>query len=175
MNDYSTQTKPDNYQIKILKGLRNFGEEIASFYEDGIEIINNENLKTKPYLLAHILREIECGFRDIFRQDREKDHKESINVVLGIDKSNEFSEKWYLIAKKFHKYSHRRGAWKEPRDFKIVKQLWDEFEEILYQLVGNYYNIIRHIDRIIKREPTENSIKKLINLLKIEPINPRNF
>lgn len=52
-------------QQEIYNGLGRIGEEIAAFYFDGLRIINTDTLKTKSYLLAHILREIEGGLRDI--------------------------------------------------------------------------------------------------------------
>jgi len=42
----------------IYYGLSNIGEEITSFYFDGVRILNSENLLIKSYLLAYIGRDI---------------------------------------------------------------------------------------------------------------------
>ncbi len=54
-------------QIEIHKGLKAIGPEIAQFYLDGLELIES-NLGTKLNLLAHTMREIDGGLRDIFEQ-----------------------------------------------------------------------------------------------------------
>ena len=59
-------------QNEIHKGLNSIGPEIAQFYLDGLELINS-NLGTKSYLLAHILREIDGGLRNIFEQKQLKE------------------------------------------------------------------------------------------------------
>ncbi len=54
-------------QLEIHKGLKAIGPEIAQFYIDGMQVVDSE-LGTKSNLLAHILREIDDGLRDIFEQ-----------------------------------------------------------------------------------------------------------
>lgn len=58
-------------QLEIHKGLKAIGPEIAQFYLDGIQLIDS-SLGTKSNLLAHILREIDGGLRDIFEQKQLK-------------------------------------------------------------------------------------------------------
>lgn len=58
-------------QIEIHKGLKAIGPEIAQFYFDGIQVVDSD-LGTKSNLLAHILREIDGGLRDIFEQKQLK-------------------------------------------------------------------------------------------------------
>lgn len=54
-------------QLEIHKGLKAIGPEIAQFYFDGIQLIDSD-LGTKSNLIAHILREIDGGLRDIFEK-----------------------------------------------------------------------------------------------------------
>jgi len=49
----------ESKQLEIYKGLKDIGPEMSAFYLDSIEILKSDNLETKPYLLAHIAREIE--------------------------------------------------------------------------------------------------------------------
>lgn len=69
-------------QIEIHKGLQAIGPEIAQFYLDGLVLIDS-NLGTKSNLLAHIMREIDGGLRDIFEQKQLK--KEFQNQMKNED------------------------------------------------------------------------------------------
>jgi len=173
----------DTRQLEIYKGLKNIGPEISAFYLDGIKIFNDDGLVTKSYLLAHIAREIEGGLRDVLVTKAESEKKckecgqsiEKINHVgsicraLGVDKEDSFAEKWYKIAKDLHKYAHRHGAWKTPREKSEFEKLWKEFENILFELAGTYYNLLDRVDRILKYEiPTEEIIETLPNLLELD-------
>jgi len=55
----------DARQRAIYRGLKNIGAEIEAFYLDGLKILQDDNLQTAGYLLAHIAREIDGGLRDI--------------------------------------------------------------------------------------------------------------
>jgi hypothetical protein len=156
-------------QIDIYNGLRSIGEEIAVFFLDGVKILNNNNLETKSYLLAHIAREIEGGLRDILVGIEGVSHIDSICNALGVNKEDSFAKRWHKIAKEFHKYAHRHGPWKTPREKSEFENLWKEFEEILFQLVGTYYNLLDRIDHILKYEkPSEGVLETLPNLLRPE-------
>ena len=156
-------------QIDIYNGLRSIGEEIAVFFLDGVKILNNNDLETKSYLLAHIAREIEGGLRDILVGIEGVSHIDSICNALGVNKEDSFAKRWHKIAKEFHKYAHRHGPWKTPREKSEFENLWKEFEEILFQLVGTYYNLLDRIDHILKYEkPSEGVLETLPNLLRPE-------
>jgi hypothetical protein len=171
-------------QIDIYNGLKSIGNEIASFYLDGVKIYKNGELKTKSYLLSHIAREMESGIRDILSEKErdvkkcemcgqliveQKSHIESICEALGVDKEDYFAREWFKVSKKFHKYAHRQGAWEEPREEYIGEEIWKDFEKILLVLVGNFYNLLNRVDRIIKYEkPSERMIQVLPNLLKLK-------
>lgn len=167
-------------QNSIYSGLSNIGEEIASFYFDGVRILNSENLFTKSYLLAHIGREIEGEIRGILapRKDskickvcnqvipEEGGHIDSICRALNLTSNHPLVKKWYKL--EFHKFAHRSGGYKEPRNEEIVLQKWKDFEDILGLLVGNYYNlIIRVLDVILEHEkPSRKVLLEISNLLK---------
>ena len=177
-------------QIDIYNGLKSIGEEIAAFFLDGIKILNNNDLETKSYLLAHIAREIEGGLRDILvgREQSVKKCKECgqpiervshidfICNALGVNREDLFAKRWHKIAKEFHKYAHRHGPWKTPREKSEFENLWNDFEEILFQLVGTYYNLLDRIDHILKyKKPSEGVLKTLPNLLKPEAMHSYFF
>ena len=65
-------------QAEICKNLQNVFPEIAAFYRDGIRILQNDDLETSAYLLAHLAREIEGGLRDVLSEKR----KSNLEVVI---------------------------------------------------------------------------------------------
>jgi len=168
-------------QIEIYEGLKSIGEEIASFFADGVDMINSD-YKTKSYLIAHLSREIEGGLRDIFAPRIRKEieicpkceqpirksisHRQSIIEALGNTDETELSKEWHKIAKKFHKYAHRHGAWKEPRGKDEFIELWFRFENVLLKLLGNYFAIEERLEHIMKIDkPTKEILGTLPNLL----------
>ncbi|MBT1248694.1 hypothetical protein [Thermosipho sp. 1244] len=186
MEEYSFSFNQQNVildakQQKIYEGLKQIGDEISAFYLDGVKIYKS-NLSTKSYLLAHIAREIEGGIRDVFASDVKKEedkcskcgktikkasHIDEICAVLDLSKDSKFVKDWHGIAKEFHKFAHRHGAWKKPRTNENFENLWEKFEIILFKLVGEYLNLNRLIDKILKVEkPTNEILNTLKNLLK---------
>ncbi|HOF07542.1 MAG TPA: hypothetical protein P5301_04810 [Bacteroidales bacterium] len=175
--------KLENYQQNIYDGLKQIGEEIASLYYDGVVIFNSE-LSSKSYLLAHIDREIEGGIRDILvsghKQENQKccccgnvikesNHKYEISKALGANEDDKFVQEWHDIANEFHKYAHRHGAWRTPREKETFNKLWKRFEKILNYLVGDYIKITQLMDKFLgTKQPTKEILGALENLLKDE-------
>ncbi|MBO8161891.1 MAG: hypothetical protein H0Z24_09705, partial [Thermosipho sp. (in: Bacteria)] len=185
MEEYSFNLNSQNVILdakrqKIYEGLKQIGEEISAFYLDGVKIYKS-NLATKTYLLAHIAREIEGSIRDIFASDVKKEkarcsrcgrtiektnHIDEICAVLDLSKDSKFVKEWHRIAKEFHKFAHRHGAWKKPRTNEEFSDLWEKFEIILFKLVGEYLNLNKLIDKMLKVEtPTNEILNVLKNLL----------
>jgi hypothetical protein len=169
-------------QKEIHTRLKEIGEEIAAFYLDGIIILNDDSIQTKSNLLAHVAREIDGGFRDIFFVNEPLKicelckkpinthlHQKSICKVLGVDKENPLAKEWFLTSKDFHKFAHRHGAYKKPRPLDDFQDIWSRYEDVLFRLIGSYYRLLDRIDDILKKEkPSKAMIKTLPNLLKIK-------
>ena len=176
-------------QAEIHRNLEAIGPEIAAFYLSGIKVLQNDDIETSSYLLAHIAREIEGSLRDIFSTDQEKrtiqkhlkkadlgnlneriGHIASILAALGIDDLGApLAQKWISVATRFHEFAHRRGAWEHARGRDTFVPLWRDFERVLADLVGNYFNLLSRLDRILNyEEPTEEIISTLPNLLAAE-------
>ena len=196
-------------QSEIYQNLEAIGPEIASFYLSGVKMLNDNDLETSSYLLAHIAREIDGGLRDVLSEKRKEElefvirtpdgnksiyekgkegifkfatsapgtveiaynrigkHKTSILQSLGIDDPSPLAERWISVAKRFAAFAHRHGAWKPPRRREEFIPLWHEFENVLADLVGNHFNLLDRIDRILGYEkPTKEIIKTLPILLK---------
>ena len=174
-------------QAEIYRNLKTIGPEIAAFYCSGVKMLNNKDLGTSSYHLAQIAREIEGGLRDVLSQKQEKQriqkqlqktdmgnlsdrigHIASILAALNIDDlSDPLAQRWISVATQFHKFAHRHGPWESPREKEAFVPLWNEFENVLVELVGTYFKLLDRIDRILGYEkPTEEIIKTLPNLLK---------
>ncbi|MBU0951951.1 MAG: hypothetical protein KKH91_03875 [Elusimicrobia bacterium] len=178
-----TDLRLEKYQIDIYNGLRDIGEEISSMYCDGVRIFKSD-FSSRPYILAHLAREIEGSIRDIYASTKKAEIKicptcgnkkkssqiDEICEVLGVSKDDDFAKRWHKIAKEFHKYAHRQGGWNTPREKESFNALWKQFEIILLKLVGQYLGLIILLDQILKNnKPTENILKTLPNLLQNEP------
>ena len=59
-------------QSEIYRNLQAIGPEIAAFYLSGVKVLQDDDLETSSYLLAHIAREIEGGLRDVLSEKREE-------------------------------------------------------------------------------------------------------
>lgn len=100
-------------QLEIHKGLKAIGPEIAQFYLDGLKVVDSD-LGTKSNILAHILREIDGGLRDIFEQKQLK--KEFQNQLKNEDLEklfNQFKEDYknydYLSDITFEDFKKEKG------------------------------------------------------------------
>ncbi len=160
-------------QKNIYDGLASIGEEIAGFYEGGLQIYYG-NLANGAYFLIHAAREINGGLKGIFAvdfnpDDDEKDsHKKSILYSLGEKGSEKLASDWYKTSKKLHKFAHRHGAWKKPRLFEEAKPIWDDFEFVLEKLVGSYYAVIERIEHIGRIDNIDKgATDALCNILKM--------
>jgi hypothetical protein len=165
------------YQTKIYYGLKTIGEEIASFYLDGVKLIKDPNYTSKSYLIGHIAREIDGGLRDIlapkeFQTNHKfedvpqniRNHVNSILLALDSDRNTPLIKEYIDVATTFVKFAHRSGAYREPRDAQEIINLWNRYEKILLKLFGDYINQLKHIDRILKfQKPTEYILETLPN------------
>lgn len=176
-------------QAEIYRNLEAIGPEIAAFYLNGVKTLQDKDNEIASYQLAHIAREIDGGLRDVLTnvQDKKKiqkrlakedigdlkdriGHIASILSALGIDDLyTPLAKRWINVATKFHQYAHRHGSWKTPRSKDEFIPLWYEFEDVLVELVGNYFNLLNMLDRILEHEePTDEIIKTLPKLLASE-------
>jgi hypothetical protein len=161
-------------QEQIYKGLSQLSSEIAAFYRDALLILGEECvLETKVNLVAHLSREIDGGFRDIFApktqesiKESEKTkngHKQSIIDALGF-KNDKIAKEWHAISVTFHGFAHRHGF--TPRSIDEFKDIWKRYEKILHLLTGSVYAISDRINHIVGfEEPTEHIIGSLKKFL----------
>ncbi len=97
-------------QQAVYEGLKTWRPEIASFYKDGLTIIDS-NLESKSYLIGHLMREIDGGLRDMFsvvptqdaesKSDKPKEsHKESIIRAFGLPENSKLFRQYHGAIKK---------------------------------------------------------------------------
>lgn len=100
-------------QTKIYEGLKVIGPEIAQFYFDGLKLIDSD-FGTKSNLLAHTLREIDGGLRDIFepkhlkKEFQDKLKKEDLEKIFDQFKE-EYKEFDYLRDITFDEFKDAKG------------------------------------------------------------------
>ncbi|RZK27221.1 MAG: hypothetical protein EOO43_00255 [Flavobacterium sp.] len=166
-------------QEQIHRGLFQIGNLLGSFYLDALMILSSDcMLTTKVNLLAHLAREIDGGFKDVFAPKDLKAKKEAtmtgekngnyaaILVALGFDQP-EIAEEWLSISKNFHQLAHRHEVWLNPKDFNEMNVLWVRYEKILSILTGSAYAFrdrIKHITSLQK--PSREILGALENLLR---------
>lgn len=93
-------------------------------------------------------------------------HKASILQSLGIDTPSQLAERWFTVARRFAEFAHRHGAWKPPRSREVFLPLWNEFEDILSDLVGDHFKLLDRIDRLLAyQKPSNEIINTLPNIL----------
>ena len=92
---------------------------------------------------------------------------DDVDVLSNPDDANiRFALRWIEVAPKLIDFVHRHGPWKSPRSREEFEHLWYDFEEVLADLVGNYLNLLKRVDRILAyKAPTEEIVKTLPNLL----------
>ena len=67
--------KLSDKELAIYKGLREIGEEIASFFLDGVRLMDDGNYLTRANILGHLAREIDSGLRDFLSRKSDKKKK----------------------------------------------------------------------------------------------------
>lgn len=144
-------------QMAIYDGLNALRPAIAAFYNDGLKI-RDLPLEAKSNLLGHLLREIDGGLRDIYKStgkksDKSDGHKQSIIDCFGLPDDSPLAQAYLDIAQKFNEYAHRSNndilAPKNPAE---IINLWQNFESVLYPLLGSFMGSINRLDVLLERE-----------------------
>ena len=138
------------------------------------DILSSDEDKAK--IQKQLTKEVLTKIGDYSTLKEYKGHIASILAALDIDDvevlSNpddvrtRFAVRWIEVAPGSVDFVHRHGAWKFPRSREAVEQIWSDFEEVLADLVGNYLNLLKRLDRILAyKAPTDDIIGTLPNLL----------
>ena len=138
------------------------------------DILSSDEDKAK--IQKQLTKEVLAKIGDCSTLKEYKGHIASILAALDIDDVEVLSNpddvrtrcavRWIEVAPGSVDFVHRHGAWKFPRSREAVEQIWSDFEEVLANLVGNYLNLLKRLDRILAyKAPTDDIIGTLPNLL----------
>ena len=79
--------------------------------------------------------------------------------------------RWIDVSTRFNDFDHKHGVGKSPRPLEEFLPLWETFEAVLEDLVGNYLNFSRIIDQILEHKaPTKEIKDSLPNMIKPDPL-----
>jgi hypothetical protein len=171
-------------QERIYEGLKTIGQSLANFYLDGIKMIDPVcTIQSKANMIAHAVREIDGGLRDVFAPKKikkeisqnitgvEEDTKEHFSSILAAigkeDPTDTLANKWLSIAKNFHRIAHRKdihgAASVDPTE---IINLWGEYEKVLSVVIGTFLGRTNRMDVLLKLdEPQHDSLPALKNIL----------
>lgn len=144
-------------QLAIYNGLHPLRPAIAAFYKDGLRI-KELPLEAKSNLLGHLLREIDGGLRDIYKPTNKKStdgggHRQSIIDCFGLADNSSLAATYLAIAKQFNEYAHRSNSDIENlKDPSEIMRLWEEFENVLYPLLGSFMGSTLRLDVLLERD-----------------------
>ena len=184
-----------NPQSAINENLQTLAPLLAAFYRDWLRMRQSTNFKCRSYLLGHLAREIDGGFRDILSTDEDKDvieqaleeedwgrvyksngHIASIMSALGVPDFDLRSEQWIKTTKDLFILTHKNSGNKARSLRKESESFWSKFEELLAFLVGGYLNLLNRVDKILNTEqPNKDMVGSLHNLLELEALYKHFF
>ncbi len=182
-------------QFEINQNLQTLAPLLAAFYRDWLRILQSTNFKCRSYLLGHLAREIDGGFRDILSIDQDKDvieqvleeedwgrlykskgHIASIMSALGVPDFDLRSEQWIRTTKDLFILTHKNSGNKAQSLRNESEPFWFKFEELLAFLVGGYLNLLNRVDKILcTKQPSADIVGVLPNLLKLEVLYKHFF
>ena len=166
--------------IKILHGTdletaASLLAHIAREIDGGLRDILSSD-QAKANIQNQLTEEVLTKLGNYSELKERKGHTASILAALGIDDALvllstddvrvNFAIRWINVSTQFHRFAHRHGAWRVPRDREEFEGLWYEFEGILSNLVGSFLDLLSRLDRICAyEEPTQEIRSTLPNLL----------
>ena len=162
-------------QNKELETAANLLALIAREIDGGLrDILSSDEDKAK--IQKGLTKEVLAKIGDYNTLKKYRGHIASILAALRIDDADvlsnpddaniRFALRWIEVAPKLVNFVHRHGPWKPPRSRETFEHLWYDFEEVLADLVGNYLNLLKRVDRILAyKAPTDEIIETLPNLL----------
>jgi len=164
-------------QKDIYGGLLKIRPDIAALYKDGLFLRYCE-LPTRSHAITHYLREIEGGLRDLLdsNKKREESNKTSILRAFDFSEDSELAKKYVTLQMRFPALAHRdSSAITGPRENTEAEKLWDEFEDIIFKLLGSHNALFDRIDTLIKAEEPTKAVLHRIEVIISDPILEHYF
>ena len=104
-----------------------------------------------------------------FTNESEKPTKyiESVCKILNPKEEYRLIKEWVVICSHLAKFAHRDGDNLDVRPFSIIEDIWEEYESILFRVMGSPYALLGIFDKYFTQDtPTKEQVAVLKNLLK---------
>lgn len=165
-------TKP---QKDIYDGLSKLSAELSAFYRDAVLIMGSDcPLESKVNLVAHLSREIDGGFRQIFAHRTPEEVEESkrtgqghrANIIKALGFSNpKIAKEWFDISGSFAGFAHRHGV--TPKKMDEFEVIWKRYEKVLSLISGSTYALVDRVNQITAyEEPIDLIIASVKQIMK---------
>jgi hypothetical protein len=177
----------DPRQERIHRRLLLVGPGLAAFYQDACQVVSEERpLASATHLVAHLLREIESGLRDVLETvtdqaarlkkgaKADEQHKDEIRAILKeleIPETDPVAIAWMRLPGRENAYGlssrAHRDALAAPRPVDAeFREFWNEFQTILDKVLesfeDHYTSWHRQFDQLaLKTSPSEADAKFL--------------
>ena len=180
----------DDRQQLIYEGLQYFSQVAADFYGAGVKLCTDVSVPARSHLIAHCAREIDGCIRDFLSSNVETDvvqkglstidlvsqkrkkakgHVASILTALNKPVDSSLAEKWIDVAIEFARFVHRSKFYEQPRLPAEIIEIWNNYEDVLYELMGNYHAILERVKRITEyATPTDEILSTLPSVFQKE-------
>ncbi|OFZ12205.1 MAG: hypothetical protein A2465_11070 [Bacteroidetes bacterium RIFOXYC2_FULL_39_11] len=170
------EVKLSDKELSILDSLKLIRPELAVFYKDGL-YLKNSSLESKSYILAHLLREIDSGLREVYERKIniietkckkcghiERSIKDNAFKINDIALFGEFKKEYdgfdYLKGvtyKKFKKFSGHAYSILSSFHLSINEPIAKE-----YIMIAIWFHKYAHLNR-----GTDSSIRKESDIIKM--------
>jgi len=131
--------------------------------------------KTDPQLpteqqIDEIYKIMKTEFKQKGFKNTPKRPKEYISSICKIlDTSSEFKliTEWTLSGSQLHHFAHRGQFSTDVRPFRLIEDIWERYQNVLFQIVGSPFALIGVFDNYLAQSvPKKEQIAILGNLLK---------
>ncbi len=176
----------DPRQERIHRRLRLIGPGPAAFFKDACALMaGNGSLETTPHLVAHLLREVESGLRDVLVpygferpapcphcQSRPGSHRQEVRAILsayGIDDTDLAAEAWLRLSgwdqeTGLARLAHRRALGPPRPADEGVRKAWDEMQGLLDAVLEifetRFLESFKVLDELLAKESPESADAK---------------
>ena len=170
-------TKEDVNKISKLLDGKKFGFALSSILaaltldiddlQSPIPLTNQDKERIKKVLIKKGLDRSDYIASIFTTLNLDIENLPSSDVVNRID----IAIRWIDVSTRFNDFDHQHGVGKPPRPLHEFVPLWQTFESVLADLVGNYLNFFRIIDPILgHKNPTQKIKDSLPNIIKLNPL-----
>lgn len=143
--------------------------DLDSGIRETLEYKNNPELLTKNEV-AKIYEVMKSEFKKKGFKNKPKKPKEYISSICKIlDKTTDLKliTEWVLSGSQLHHFAHRGQFNTDVRSFSLIVDIWERYENLLFQIIGSPFALIEIFDKYFTQDiPKKEQLGVLKNLLK---------